>query len=83
MSHLMPILFTGAMLAYPIWKGASYGSFRQMAIYAVVVAAVIFFNGPKSHEIEHNPPRWMLAVFSLIGAVGLTGLGYGIGYLLR
>lgn len=78
----MKFLFTLALLAYPAWLGANNRSIGQVAIFVFIFAAMLFVFGPKSHEVQDNPSKPLLAAFSLVLSAGLTGVGYGIGYLI-
>jgi hypothetical protein len=78
----MKLLFTLALLAYPAWLGANHRGFGQVAIFVVVFAVALFFFGPKSHQVQDNPSKPLMSLFSLVLAAGLTGVGYGLGYLI-
>jgi hypothetical protein len=78
----MKFLFTLAMLAYPAWLGANQRSFGQVAIFVIIFATMLFFFGPKSHEVQDNPSKPLMVLFALVMAAGLTGVGYGAGYLV-
>lgn len=73
-------LFTLALMAYPAWLGANHRSIGQVAIFVAVFAVALFFFGPKSQEVQGTPSKPVMALFSLVLASGLTGLGYGLGY---
>lgn len=82
MDRAWPIIFTMLLVIYPAWLGANHASFGRAALYAVVFAVCLFVFGPKSRDVQHGPGKPMLLLFSLIAAAGLTGLGYGLGYLV-
>ena len=48
----------------------------QVAIFVLVLAFMLFVFGPKSQEVQHNPSKPLLALFSLVLSAGLAGVGY-------
>ncbi|MBU1252801.1 MAG: hypothetical protein KKE69_00205 [Alphaproteobacteria bacterium] len=76
------LAFTLALMAYPIWLGANARSFGQVAIFVLIFALMLFFFGPKAHEVQDNPSKPTMALFSLVLAAGLAAIGYGIGYAI-
>jgi hypothetical protein len=80
--EMTKFLLPAALLIYPAWLGAHHSGFGQVSIFAVIFAVVLFFVGPKSHEVQHNPSKPLMFAFALVLAAGLTGVGYGLGYFL-
>lgn len=78
----MPFVFTLGLLIYPAWLGANHRSPGQVALFVIVLAVMLFVFGPKSQEVQHNPGKPLLALFSLVLSAGVAGVGYGIGYML-
>ena len=78
MQFVLPV----AMLVYPAWLGANQRDFSHVAIFALILSVALFFFGPKQKDVAGDPNKAMMALFSLILAVGLTGVGYGIGYFV-
>lgn len=78
----MHYLFVLALLVYPAWLGAHHRGPGQVAIFVLVSAILLFVYGPKSQEVQHNPSKPLLALFSLILSAGLAGVGYGVGYMV-
>lgn len=78
----MQFLFTLALLVYPAWLGAHHRPPGQVAIFVLVLAVMLFAFGPKSQEVQHNPSKLLMALFSLVLSAGLSGVGYGIGYMV-
>lgn len=78
----MQYVFTLALLVYPAWLGAHHRSPIQVAIFVLVLAGMLFVFGPKSQEVQHNPSKPLLALFSLVLSAGLSGVGYGVGYMV-
>lgn len=77
----MQYVVTLVIPVYPAWLGAHHRSPGQVAIFVLVLAAMLFIFGPKSEEVQHNPSKPLLALFSLVLSAGLAGVGYGIGYM--
>jgi len=78
----MKLLFTLGLLAYPTWLGAGHRSFGEVAIFVVIFATMLFIFGPESNDVQHNPGKPLMALFSLVLGAGLTGVGYGLGYAI-
>lgn len=76
------LLITLALMAYPAWLGANQRSLGQVAIFVLVFAAMLFFFGPKSQDVQDNPNKPTMALFALVLSSGLTGVGYYLGYLV-
>lgn len=78
----MQFVFTLALLVYLAWLGAHHQSPGQVAIFVLVLAAMLFIFGPKSQEMQHNPSRPLMALFLVVLSAGLAGVGYGVGYMI-
>jgi hypothetical protein len=82
MAAILKLLFTLALIAYPVWMGSQQLRFSEVAVFAIVFAIVLFLFGPKSHEVQDQPSVVTMVFFALVLSAGLTGVGYGLGFWL-
>lgn len=63
----------------PFWMGAHHRSLPQVAVYVIAFGVFLYFFGPKPSEVQGNPNKPLMALFSLAAAAGISSIGYAVG----